>query len=123
MTAFELTQSLKTARGKRYYDILKSLRDIIASDLSADFEAISQHRGGMTPAWIGVLALHYDVNYKAMIELLEWGHHVKTGLYDRIILGGGLKVRDVFEAARKMEDGPVKPVSRYEKVTASPPAA
>lgn len=113
MNAFELTQSLKTARGKRYYDILKSLRDIIAPDLAADFEAVYQYRGGMTPAWIGVLALHYDVNYKAMIELLEWGRHVKCGLYDRIITDGGVKVRDAFEAARKIDDGPVKPVSRY----------
>lgn len=114
MAAFELTQQLKTARGKRYYDTLKSLRDIIAPDLATDFEAIRQHRGGITPARIGVLALHYDVNYKAMIELLEWGRHVKCGLYDRIITDGGVKVRDVFEAARKIEDGPVKPVSRYQ---------
>lgn len=113
MTALELTQSLKTARGKRYYDILKSLRDIIAPDLAADFEAIRQHHGKLTVVLVGVLALHYDVNFKAMLELLEWIVHIPCCQYDRIITDGGVKVRDVFEAARKIDDGPVKPVSRY----------
>lgn len=115
MTAFELTQSLKTARGKRYCDILKSIRDTIASDLAADVEAMRQHHGRITVVLVGVLALNYDVNFKAMLELLEWVIRIPCCQYDRIITDGGLKVRDIFEAARKIEGGPIKPISRYGK--------
>lgn len=110
----DLTQQLKTARGKRYYDILKALRDLIAADLYADFEAIRQHNGRMTPVMVGVLALRYDVNYKAMCELLEWGRCLKCNSYGRIVTDGGLKVGEIFEAARKVDTGPVMPISRYE---------
>lgn len=113
--AFELTQSLKTARGKRYYDILKSIRDLVAPDLTTDVEAIKQHHGKLTVVLVGVLALHYDVNFKAMLELLEWIVRIPCCQYDRIITDGGLKVRDIFEAARTIE-GPVKPISRYDEV-------
>jgi hypothetical protein len=112
----DLTQQLKTARGKRYYDILKALRDLIAADLRADFEAIKQSYGKMTPVMVGVLALHYDVNYKAMCELLEWGRCLHCNSYGRIITDGGLKVGAILEAAQKVEDGPIRPVSRYEAV-------
>lgn len=113
MTPSELTQQLKTARYKHYYDTLKALRDLIASDLKADFEAIRQHYGKLTPVMVGVLALRYDVNYKAMFELLEWVCKIPCCQYDRVVTNGDVKVRDVFEAARKVNEGPVLPISRY----------
>lgn len=112
--AQELTKQLKTARGKRYYEILRCLRHCLSDDLSKDFLEIKKYYGKITPVTIGVLALHYDINLKAMFELLNDCHLIKCGHYDRIIIDGKVKVGEIFEAAKQLKDCPVSINSRYE---------
>lgn len=112
-TAAIETAKLKTARGSRYYDILKNICRLIEADFKQDYSAIRSHYGKVTPVMAGVLTLRYGLNYKATFFALETICNAPSGWYDRLIVDGGQKVGDILEAARNLEDCPVPCVSRY----------
>jgi hypothetical protein len=94
-----LTSQFKTARGKRYYTILNQIQAEIGVSLAADFANLREKHGNVTPVMVGWLALRYDVNLKAMFEILNNLKLLPSGIYKRL----GVKVGEVFEAARKFE--------------------
>ena len=91
-------------RGKPYFTELKRIAAEIANPLTTDFYVLKEQNGKITPVLVGRLALRYDVNLKAMFEILNDLKLVRCGLYEKIVTYGGVKVADIFDAARKVED-------------------
>ena len=91
-------------RGKPYYTELKRITAKIAEPLTTDFHTLKVQHGKITPVLVGWLALRYDVNLKAMFEILNDLQLIKCCHYERIVTYGGIKVGDIFDAARKVEE-------------------
>lgn len=89
-------------RGKAYYAELKRIRDEITAPLTVDFNILKTQHGKITPVLVGWLALKYDVNLKAMFDILNDLKLIPCCLYDKIITYGGVKVGTIFDEARKV---------------------
>ena len=97
-----LIAELNTARGKRYYDLLRQVLADIGPAIVADFDRFRAETGTVTPVNLGQIVLRHGLNFKATCEWLEEVTDLPTGTYERLKLDG-LKVRDVLDAARKAE--------------------
>lgn len=94
----ELTEQLRNARGKRYYDILKQILAEIGPQIAEDARTIKDQNGGkLTLFNVGQLAVKYDLNFKATVEWLEESRVLKTGAYERL-KDAGVKAREVLTA-------------------------
>lgn len=101
----ENTDRLKVSRGKGYYTVLRLVLAEIGQAMLDDARAIKAERGGISLLDIGRLAVRYDLNLKATMEWLaegSQGHIIPTGAYDMCV-DGGMKARQVLEAARQAE--------------------
>lgn len=98
-----LTDELKNARGKRYYDILKEIMygDIGAAMLE-DFDQVVKATGHFQLADLARIAMRYDVNLKATCEWLEEKRRLGTGTYDRL-KDRGLKVKKLYADVLAMD--------------------
>lgn len=95
----KLTDQLKTARGKRYYDILKLILVDVGPQIVADAQQIAIDTGKLTVLDIGRMAVKYDLNYRATCEWLEESRVLPAGAYQRL-KDNGLKVGEVLAAAK-----------------------
>lgn len=97
-----LTQQLKTARGKRYYDILKQVIAARGDDIVRDARAaIAANDGKLTAVDVGVLAVRYDLNLKATWEWLEECRVLPTGTYDKAV-SRGMRAKQVLQSAQQI---------------------
>lgn len=90
-----LTTQLKTARGKRYIDILKAILSDVGDGIVADAQKIIADTGKITPLCIGRLSLKYDLNYKATCDHLEDRGILPVGTH-AILIARGLRVQAVM---------------------------
>lgn len=103
-----LIAALNTARGARYYDLLRQVLADIGPALVADFNRFKADTGKVTLCNLGQLVLRYGLNFKATVEYLEDEHLLSGGMYESL-KGRGVKVRDVLDAAREAEAGCAPP--------------
>ncbi|MCP4990876.1 MAG: hypothetical protein GY928_33995 [Colwellia sp.] len=117
LTRFDIamreTMRLKVASVTRYYTILKNIAKNTDKEFKEDFDTIKACYGGITPVLVGVLAIRYDLNYKATFFMLELICDAPSGLYDKVITDDNLKVGDVLKASRKLEGCPIEIKNRY----------
>jgi hypothetical protein len=92
-----LTEDLKTARGKRYYDILRLVLAEVGGAIEADARAIVEQTGKITPLDVGRLATRYDLNFKATCEHLEDRNVLPCGTHQSLV-ERGLKVKRILAA-------------------------
>lgn len=71
-------------QGKAYYAELRAILKEIEQDVRADILAHHQRGGTITVAYVGWLALRYELNCKAMFDALEGWGLIPTGTYDRV---------------------------------------
>jgi hypothetical protein len=104
----QLTESLKTARGKRFGSLLKQTYAMLGSRLANAARAIKQDTGKITPTDVGKLALEFNLCLKHTFDFLEdvQDQVLPSGTYDRL-KDRGLKAKEVFEAVRHYEGGKV----------------
>lgn len=93
-------QIQKGARGQRYYGLLKAFLSVRGKEIVSGFWTIKARDGKVTPVDIGYLSLKYGLNLKATWEWLEECRCVHSGMYEHFG-SSGIKVRDVYEAARE----------------------
>lgn len=97
------TQTLKLARGKRYFDLLKAiLYGPTGQAIIDDFNGMKEETAHFTLADLSRLTIKYDLPFKAVCEWLEESHCLPTGTYDRLKLRG-LKVNRILDKVRAME--------------------
>lgn len=96
----ELTEALKTARGKRYVGILLELNEQIGPEMAAKLKAVRDGGGKVTILEIAKLAVSHDLNLKATFDILEWQHALFTGTYD-MCKRGGMKATYILTKARE----------------------
>lgn len=96
----ELTKKLKVTRGKGYFTLLKQILAECGQQIVDDAYAIATQNGRLTPFDVGVLAVKYDLNFKATCEWLEDSRVIPTGIYQRLMLRG-LKAEQVLKEARE----------------------
>ena len=94
------TEELKTARGKRYVDILLEIWRDRGDDMAAFIKSKQDTEGKATILDIGILAVQEDLSLKATFDCLEWSHALYTGTYEHL-QRRGLKATDVLKAARR----------------------
>lgn len=89
---------LKTARGQRYYGLLKSFLRERGKAMVDAFVQIRTEAGKVTPVDIGYIALRFDLNYKAT---WEWLYEARCIGVDYDDVARRFKVSEVMDAARK----------------------
>ena len=92
-----IAQEMKTARGQRYYGLLKSFLAVNGKAIVDEFKAIKA-TGKATPVEIGYLSLKYGLNFKAT---WEWLYETGCLRYDYDEVSRSFKVADVYTAARE----------------------
>jgi hypothetical protein len=71
-------------QGKAYYAELRAILKEIEHDVFEEIRAFRRAGGKITPAYIGHLALKYELNCKAMFEALEDWNLIPCGTYDKV---------------------------------------
>lgn len=85
MTAEPLPKLRPHARqGKAYYTELRAILAEIEKDVRSDIVSLRQSGKGITPAFVGWLALRYTLNCKAMFEALEDWNFIPCGMYEKV---------------------------------------
>lgn len=97
-----LMAELGTARGKRYYELLKQILADIGPLMVADFDKFKETSGKVTLCNVGQIALRHGLNFKATCEWLEDARRLPAGTYETK-LAGRIKVRDIMAAAREAD--------------------
>jgi hypothetical protein len=92
-------EELKTARGKRYVDILLEIWRDRGDEMAAFIQDRRDTTGTVTVLDIGILAIQEDLNLKATFDCLEWSHALYTGTYT-MLQRRGMKATQVLDAAR-----------------------
>jgi hypothetical protein len=94
----QLTESLKTARGKRFGSLLKQTYATLGPRLAEAARAIKQDTGKLTPRDVGGLALEYNLCLKHTFDFLEdtQDQVLPSGTYNRL-KDRGLKANKLFE--------------------------
>jgi hypothetical protein len=119
-----LTEQLRHARGKRYYDILRLVLADVGALIVTDARAVIASTGTLTTLDIGVLSVRYDLNYKATVEWLEENQVLPTGTYEKMLdsgLGTRLKVGEILAAARQQQGAKRPPHPPKEAQPRPPP--
>lgn len=98
-------EELKTARGKRYVDILLEIWRDRGDEMAAFIQNCCDSKGAVTVLDIGTLAIQEDLNLKATFDCLEWSHALFTGTYD-MLKDRGMKATEVLDAARQKLEAP-----------------
>lgn len=94
-----LRAEIKTARGKRYYALLKAILSRVGKPIVDTANKIHDETGKLTPIDIGYLSLWFDLNFKATCEWLEEAQIIPHGMHDRI--RQNVKVGDLYALARE----------------------
>ncbi|HYE59195.1 MAG TPA: hypothetical protein VD948_11850 [Rhodothermales bacterium] len=94
-----LTDRLREARGKVWVRLYHEVYDRIGADMQAEARATIERTGAFTLVDAGVLALRYNLPFKATLDFLRTPGPLPLGTYERFA-DSRLKVRDVLEAAR-----------------------
>lgn len=92
-----IAAELKTARGQRYYGLLKSFLKVNGKPMVDAWKAMKA-RGSVTPVEIAYLSLKYDLNFKAT---WEWLHETGCLQRDYDDVRRSFKVAEAYEAARQ----------------------
>lgn len=101
-----LLEAFSTARGERYYALLKAILRIQGKAIYDLASELRETRGSFTPVDIAALMLAFgwpSNRMKPMAEWLEETRFIPAGTYDDLH-ESGLRVRDMLEAARKREE-------------------
>lgn len=81
----KITEELKTARGQRYYALLKSALKIAGKaihDTTLEYKALNENK--ITMPMMGHLSFYFNINLKALGEWLEEVRLIPTGATERI---------------------------------------
>lgn len=98
-----LRYNLRTARGKRYYALLKAILSIIGKQIVDDAKTIERERGDFRVYDLGWLCHVHDLNLTALGEWLEEARVIPNGTTDEI--KRHVRVRDVIAAGIKAHSG------------------
>lgn len=79
-----ITEELKTARGQRYYGLLKSALKVSGKAIADKALALKAEHGKITPILLAYLSHHFQLNFKALGEWLEECRIIHTGSTLRI---------------------------------------
>lgn len=91
-------EAIKTARGQVYYGLLKTILSHVGKQM---YDEAKNWQGKLAVVDLGYISLKYGLNFKATCEWLEETCVLPTGIYDRIMDGSRLKVKDIYAAARE----------------------
>lgn len=99
---------LKTARGQRYYALLKSALKVAGKAIADTAQALRAEHGKLTMPMMGYMCLYFQLNFKALGEWLEECRIIPTGATERInesnyIQPDGKKTR--FKVSYALEKG------------------
>lgn len=92
-----ITEEMKTARGQRYYGLLKSALKVAGKDIADKAIATRGENGKLSVANVGYLCHYFNLNFKALGEWLEECRVIPTG-----------KTQEIQETTFKMPDGTKK---------------
>lgn len=95
--ARRISAEMKTARGQRYYGLLKSLLAVNGKAMVDEFHRLAKAQGKATGVEVGYISLKYGLNFKAT---WEWLYETRCIRLDYDDVSGNFKVRDVYAAAR-----------------------
>jgi hypothetical protein len=79
-----ITEEMKTARGQRYYGLLKSALKVSGKAIAEKAQALRAEHDGLTMAMLGYMTHHFNLNFKALGEWLEECRIIPTGTTERI---------------------------------------
>lgn len=104
-----LTQEFKTARGSRYYALLKAILSVSGKAIADEFIDLKSTHGKLSPVQMGYLTLRFGMNFTALGEWLEECRLIPSGMTLRVKERGTtidegtgkrrkVKVADILEA-------------------------
>lgn len=100
-----LLEQFQTARGERYYAILKAILSVKGKAIHDRAVQIKQETGKVSPLDLGIMCIEFGfgTRMKPLVEWLEECRLAPTGLYTNL-QERGMKVGKVLEAAQKHLD-------------------
>jgi hypothetical protein len=93
-----IKQEIKTARGQRYYALLKAFLSVEGEAICKKLLWIKKSRGRVLLFDVGYLSLLFGLNFKATCEWLEEANLVTSGIYELAMKH--LTVKEIYEEAR-----------------------
>lgn len=95
-----IAAELKTARGARYYALLKAFLVVNGKAMVDEIKRFKAQRddGKFTPVEMGYVSLKYDLNFKAT---WDWIHENGLVRYAHDDVSRGFKVKEVYAAVRE----------------------
>jgi hypothetical protein len=88
-----ITEEMKTARGQRYYGLLKSALKVNGKHIADKALELRSENGGLTLVKVGYLCHYFNLNFKALGEWLEECRIIPIG-----------KTRDIQESTYILDD-------------------
>lgn len=79
-----ITEEMKTARGQRYYGLLKSALKVAGKDIADKMLELKAEYGKVSLPMVGYLCHYFNMNFKALGEWLEECRLTPTGTTQRI---------------------------------------
>jgi hypothetical protein len=93
-----ITLALKTARGYRYYALLKAWLSVRGKEMADEAKRVKE-KGALSPIDVGYISLRFDLNLKATSKWLGECRVIPAGAYEYFMHGH--TVHEVYAAARE----------------------
>jgi hypothetical protein len=94
--------ALKSARGERYYGLLKTILSHIGKDLVDAVRAIRDRNEPVTVLDVAWIAWKHDLNFKATCEWLEETSAIRSGVYNTVH-DSRIKISEMMQQAQLLE--------------------